>query len=384
MAYGIYTNMPFEVINMITAKDWAGEPLITFENMEGKPNVEDLARNVLWLLPYFKDSPTKASGSEYYIKMIGRFKCVWFKWKSNIKTFVLAPSLQVCSGFFAADCFLYLDALLHKLLFRPKVDRGESRLQLAAAEGVRCKRAIGALRYLWRNSAGSHNQQVHELKSHLRCSPLQGRPQHRALADGTGDEDAPLSGPEIEDEGAGEEDAEEERSGAKPVADEEDGDESASNPDDGADGHPEDLPNLDADESDASSEVSEESQDSLNAPTEVMGESPKRKPSKRLAVEPKVEEPQDSQVRTGCGWLGKAYMAEGRAKAAKRSVKETANSRAIMLRDIREYMSVDCELDTTLAFERDSKGSVEGMELRASFVWFSCPWVAKKTEGTRC
>ena len=70
---------------------------------------------------------------------------------SRVHRFIDVSSIasQVPSGFFAADCFLYLDALLHKKLFRPKIDRGESRLQLAASEGVRCKRAIGALRYLW-------------------------------------------------------------------------------------------------------------------------------------------------------------------------------------------------------------------------------------------
>lgn len=61
MAWGIYTAMPFEVLTTLTSEGWAGEPLITFENMEGKPNVEDLGRNVLWLLPFVKDSPTKAS-----------------------------------------------------------------------------------------------------------------------------------------------------------------------------------------------------------------------------------------------------------------------------------------------------------------------------------
>lgn len=251
------------------------------------------------------------------------------------------------SGFFAADCFLYLDALLHKKLFRPNVDRGESRLQLAAAEGVRCKRAIGALRYLWRNSAGSYNQQVHELKSHLQNSPLQGRPQHLALPSGTGDEDGPVSGPEIED-AAEEADA--------PALEDEGGDEA----EDGADaessvaeaGEEEngrELPDLDADESD--DETSDDSVDSLNAPTEIMGEPPKSKGSKRLAVQPVIEEPQDSQVRTGCGWLGKAYQAEGLAKAQKLSHKETRQSRACMLRDIREYMSVDCDLSGRLALE---------------------------------
>ena len=60
MAWGIYSAMPIEVVTTVTAKDWPGEPLISFQNMEGKPSVEDLSRNVLWLLPFVKDSPTKA------------------------------------------------------------------------------------------------------------------------------------------------------------------------------------------------------------------------------------------------------------------------------------------------------------------------------------
>ena len=278
-------------------------------------------------------------------KEVSCLVCFRCSMSSRVHRFIDVSSIasQVPSGFFAADCFLYLDALLHKKLFRPKIDRGESRLQLAASEGVRCKRAIGALRYLWRNSAGSYNQNVHELKSHLQSSPLQGRSLRPALAEAAGDEDGddPMSGPEIE-EPAGEDDQCVEASGDD-QEDEESAD--ADREEEVDEAAMQALPDLDADEDDESNESdSEETEDSLNAPTEVMGEPPKGKPSKRLAVHPELEEPQDSQVKTGCGWLGKAYQAESLAKEAKRSSKDKAQSRALMIRDIREYMSVDCGL----------------------------------------
>ena len=75
------------------------------------------------------------------------------------------------SAFYITDCFLYLDLILKKKLFKPS--EGETRKDLAAKEGVRGKRMIGALRALWRSSpVGGHDARIAELKSYLQASPL--------------------------------------------------------------------------------------------------------------------------------------------------------------------------------------------------------------------
>ena len=64
---------------------------------------------------------------------------------------------------------------MEKRLFRPsgKVSRGE----LACEEGVKAKKCLGALRYLWRSSSeGAHDEKLRDMKAYLEDSPLQGRP----------------------------------------------------------------------------------------------------------------------------------------------------------------------------------------------------------------
>ena len=74
------------------------------------------------------------------------------------------------SAFFITDCFLYLDLLLKKRLFKPAA--GETRTDLAAKEGVKGKRLLGALRTLWRSSPeGAHDARLQELKKFIQASP---------------------------------------------------------------------------------------------------------------------------------------------------------------------------------------------------------------------
>ncbi|CAK8986681.1 unnamed protein product [Durusdinium trenchii] len=75
---------------------------------------------------------------------------------------------HVPGGVLLTDIWLYLDSLFdQKLLCKPDVPKQTQ----AANEASRCKRLIGALRYLYRNSAQSHNQKVSELKGMLMPSP---------------------------------------------------------------------------------------------------------------------------------------------------------------------------------------------------------------------
>ena len=80
--------------------------------------------------------------------------------------------LQVPSGYFLTDCILRLDELFESKM----LVGGSSKLQLAAEEGVKLKKLMGAVRSLWRSSpaAGSHPK-VTELKEMLRPSPTRSR-----------------------------------------------------------------------------------------------------------------------------------------------------------------------------------------------------------------
>ena len=80
-------------------------------------------------------------------------------------------SLEVPSAFFLGDVFKYMDfKLFHGKLLKP-VQKGEDKLALAGREGVKAKRLIGALRYLWRSSKNSLDPRVSDLKSLLQRSP---------------------------------------------------------------------------------------------------------------------------------------------------------------------------------------------------------------------
>lgn len=58
---------------------------------------------------------------------------------------------KVPSAFFIADCFLQMDKLLAQSLLVPTA--AMNKVDLATLEAKRCKRLIGALRHLYRNSA---------------------------------------------------------------------------------------------------------------------------------------------------------------------------------------------------------------------------------------
>lgn len=74
---------------------------------------------------------------------------------------------KVPSGYFLTDVVLELDRLLQdKLLQGP-----QSKLQIAADEGVKLKRLIQAVRNLWRSSPCGNHPRVTELKQILRPSP---------------------------------------------------------------------------------------------------------------------------------------------------------------------------------------------------------------------
>ena len=80
--------------------------------------------------------------------------------------------LEVPSAFFLADTFKYLDAKhLKGKLLKPDKKLNEDKAMLAGREGLKAKRMIGALRYLWRSSPNACDWRVQDLKDLLQKSP---------------------------------------------------------------------------------------------------------------------------------------------------------------------------------------------------------------------
>lgn len=83
---------------------------------------------------------------------------------------IFSATNKVPSAYFLTDCYLYLDILLKKRLFKPISP--DTRNDLAGREGVKGKRMVGALRFLWRSSPeGGHCPRIAELKTYLLPSP---------------------------------------------------------------------------------------------------------------------------------------------------------------------------------------------------------------------
>lgn len=83
-------------------------------------------------------------------------------------------TLQIPSGYFIADVYLYFDALFRKRIFHPNGENMQTRTTLAGEEAIRTKKCLQALRYLWRNAQdNAHDLTVQQLKAHLCPSPVQ-------------------------------------------------------------------------------------------------------------------------------------------------------------------------------------------------------------------
>ena len=53
-------SLPLEVLQVIGAPSWRGGPLVALHNTIGRPSASILGKNFAWLLPFVKDSPSKA------------------------------------------------------------------------------------------------------------------------------------------------------------------------------------------------------------------------------------------------------------------------------------------------------------------------------------
>ena len=225
--------------------------------------------------------------------------------------------------------------MFRKKLFFPKADDPqETRATLAAAEAVKAKRCLQALRGLWRNAKEfSHCPKVQELKDYLEASPTQERNKQAepgSSSEGEGPQDVNI---DVENDG---DDAAEDSSDdvsdadgeAQPIAD-------------GRDGDP------------ASTDDDSDSVDSLNAPTLRLGGEPSD--GEALSVSSEASDLwKDSQV-PGSGWLGQFYSKYGRFGKDENSDPNlpeyvSEGNKPEMLKDIHRYLQQALRDDQYPAF----------------------------------
>ena len=63
VARNLHASMTMEILDIIANPAWKGSALIVLDDMVGRPSATTLARNAMWLKPFVKASPKKASFS---------------------------------------------------------------------------------------------------------------------------------------------------------------------------------------------------------------------------------------------------------------------------------------------------------------------------------
>ena len=105
--------------------------------------------------------------------------------RAVVEVFVADDPRRVPSGFYAADVILALDDLLEQKML-PEGDN--NRVEAALAEGRRIKRAVGALRYLFRSGPRGRDPAITELKAMLaKCK--RGKPDATEMEEASSDSD---------------------------------------------------------------------------------------------------------------------------------------------------------------------------------------------------
>eukprot|EP00435_Cladocopium_sp_Y103_P045297 s2664_g13.t1 len=260
-------NLPPTLLALFEDKDYQGNGLLALPTSQGvkTPTAAEVSLNYVFLLPTVQAFPSK-----------------------------------VPSAYLLTDIYLELDRLLDMKVFRPTKE--QSRLDLAAIEGCKTKKCLGALRTLWRSSGDKgHNDRVTHLKSLLVPSPRRGRNHEEEQEEQ--DEPAPLD----DDQGAEREDPEPENEEC-----EEEGELEGCQEEQEESGESGDEVSL------ASQDVAPTSQDDVASASQDSG-SHLNSPTLRLddchghevevsSMSSEDSMPPDSQV-PGAGWMGRAMMA---------------------------------------------------------------------------
>ncbi|CAK9032157.1 unnamed protein product [Durusdinium trenchii] len=122
-----------EVVN---SGKWSGGGIVRLDSALVRPSAADVAINFHVLKPVIEEFPDR-----------------------------------VPSGYFLTDCIMWLDTLFKGQL----LVGANTKLQIAAEEGVKIKKLVGAVRSLWRSSPAGNHPRVTQLKGLLRPSPSRSR-----------------------------------------------------------------------------------------------------------------------------------------------------------------------------------------------------------------
>lgn len=143
LAQSMLDNIPGRAKSLIvTHNSMAGAHVLVLADPDGptRPTFKDIAVNFVWLKPFVEAFPDR-----------------------------------VPSGFLMCDVILMLNEFLMDKLLLPEDPNApvtrEDQVEMAKEEMNRMKKLLGALRYLWRNGPGSHDQRVADLKAFLVPSP---------------------------------------------------------------------------------------------------------------------------------------------------------------------------------------------------------------------
>ena len=150
MAKFVIDELPEGVVNLLLTEQLKGGPLTVMK--DDRTTHTSLKANAIWILPFIKKTQDR-----------------------------------VPSPFYIADVLAEMDRQLQGKLLRPAPGKGDNKIALAMAEGMRIKRLIGYLRYLWRASPIARDPDIHHLKSFL--EKKDGTSEEASNTEGHDDED---------------------------------------------------------------------------------------------------------------------------------------------------------------------------------------------------
>ena len=116
LAMSLKNSLPLAVKAIFQDPEWCGGPILQVDSEVSRPGSDDVLVNFHFVKPF-----------------VARF------------------AETIPSGFFCADVFLYADRLFNGNMLKMP-DGQQDKKTLAAVEGAKMKRLMGALRYLWRSS----------------------------------------------------------------------------------------------------------------------------------------------------------------------------------------------------------------------------------------
>ena len=148
---------------------WKGGKIVILDSLLTKPTAADCAANFVYLSPILKHSPDKVPWRSQSFMLF--FFGPQFFFPDHGPLPQTLNLIQVPSGYFLTDVFLYADMLFKGRLLIDPEDKMQ-KTDMAADEAIKLKHLVGAIRTLWRSSeSAGHHPRVTALKQLIKPSP---------------------------------------------------------------------------------------------------------------------------------------------------------------------------------------------------------------------